>query len=103
MTLPVKLTEAPAWCIQYPTCGACEIDLTNEAGDGWTCDNCGTAWGSDANDGDAGELYESWSGVQLEGEPVTHEEAAQVASDRAEAERAKWWAEFRARQAVGPS
>lgn len=66
----IKLDKAPVWCIQYPTCSACEIDLFTD-GDGWICDSCGTAWGMNANDGDPGELYAEWSGEKPGGPPAS--------------------------------
>jgi hypothetical protein len=70
----IKLPEAPMWCIQYPTCSACAIDLDTD-GDGWTCPSCGTSWSMDANDGDRGELYASWAGEEPSGPEVSTDDA----------------------------
>lgn len=70
----IRLAEAPALCIQYPTCSACCVDLEAD-GDGWTCPVCGTSWDMDASDGDQGTLYANWSGVEATGPTVTEDEA----------------------------
>lgn len=72
----LRLTEAPAWCISYPTCSACCVEL--ELIDDWTCPSCGTSWDRRATDGDAGELYASWAGEPATGPEVTEDEAWQV-------------------------
>lgn len=77
----VKLSEPPMWCIQYPTCSACEVDLDTD-GDGWTCPSCGTTWPMSAGDGDKGELHESWAGEELPGPVLTAEQAAAEACYR---------------------
>lgn len=83
----IKLAEAPVFVCQSPHCGSCSVDLEYE--DGWVCPVCGTSWGADASDGDAGELYESWAGVELEGEALGDDAAFQagIAHDRAEREK----------------
>lgn len=70
----IKLAEAPVWCIQYPMCSACDIDLTHD-GDGWLCESCGTAWSGSANDGEVGELFEEWSGEKPEGPAASPDQA----------------------------
>ena len=72
----IKLAEAPALVVQYPTCGACGVDL--ECEDGWTCPVCGTYWPSDASDGDTGSLYEEWSGETLDSPAVDDDEASRA-------------------------
>ncbi len=66
----IKLDKAPVWVLQYPTCSACTVDLDTD-GDGWLCPQCGSIWDMRANDGDVGELYESWSGDTLSGPSLT--------------------------------
>ncbi len=53
---PLRLEEAPGFVIQFPLCGACEVDLEHESGVGWRCPSCWTTWSDHAGDGDAGEL-----------------------------------------------
>jgi len=72
----VRLAEAPEWCIQYPTCSACAVELDHD-GDGWQCPSCGTAWSTDANDGDKGTLYADWAGEESNGPIVTEDQARQ--------------------------
>lgn len=86
----VRLSEAPAWCIQYPTCSACEVELDTDGG-GWTCPNCGTSWDMQAGDGDRGCLYADWSGEESDGPIVTESEARAWGHyrDRLEAHR-RW-------------
>lgn len=74
MTDYIRLTDPPKWCVQYPTCSACSVDLETE-GDGWTCPVCGSSWGMDASDGDAGTLYSDWSGESATGPVVANEHA----------------------------
>ena len=71
----IRLSEPPIWCIQYPTCGTCCVDLETDC-DGWTCPVCGTAWPMSANDGDRGDLYADWSGDEPTGPACTEDEAA---------------------------
>lgn len=70
----IRLAEAPMWCIQYPTCSACAVDLETD-GDGWTCPCCGTSWDMSAGDGDRGELYAAWSGEEATGPIVSEDDA----------------------------
>lgn len=83
----IKLDEPPMWVIQYPQCSACLVDLQIE--DDWLCPVCGTSWDRDATDGDAGTLYETWSGETLSGPTLSHEEAGDEGwyRDRLEAHR----------------
>ena len=57
----MRLAKPPAWCIQFPTCSACDVDLDHD-GDGWTCPSCGTEWDSHASDGDTGTLPDGLTG-----------------------------------------
>lgn len=82
----IKLDKAPVWVLQYPTCSACTVDLDTD-GDGWLCPQCGSIWDMRANDGDVGELYESWSGDTLSGPSLTWDEAMNLAIRRATLER----------------
>lgn len=82
----IKLAEAPVWVIQYPQCSACMVDLFTD-GDGWTCPVCGTQWDMNANDGDKGELYESWSGETLEDDPVSESDAMKAGIEYEQAQR----------------
>lgn len=75
MTDYTRLAKAPMWCVQYPTCSACCIDLETD-GDGWTCPGCGTQWDMDASDGDRGELYADWAGEESTGPILTPGQAA---------------------------
>ena len=86
----VKLDSPPVWCIQYPTCSACEVEL--ELCEDWGCPVCGTRWSAYANDGDKGELYESWSGETLDSPPVTHSEASLLGISWERAQREKFLA-----------
>lgn len=70
----IRLAEPPAWCLEYPTCSACAVDLDTD-GDGWTCPTCGTSWGMDAGDGDRGTLYADWAGEEPTGPQVTQGDA----------------------------
>ena len=70
----IRLAEAPMWCIQYPTCSACAVDLETD-GDGWTCPCCGTSWDMSAGDGDRGELYAAWAGEESDGPIVSEDDA----------------------------
>lgn len=70
----IRLGEPPRWCVQYPTCSACAVDLETD-GDGWTCPVCGTSWSMDAGDGDKGTLYADWAGETPSG-PVVPENQA---------------------------
>ena len=76
----IKLATAPAIQFSSPTCGACMVDVEH-TWDDWTCQVCGTSWGSDACDGTEGDLYESWSGEELDGEAVD-DDAAELAGDK---------------------
>lgn len=87
MTEYVRLAEAPAWSVSYPTCSVCCVDLQYE--DGWLCPVCGTSWPGNASDGDTGTLYEDWSGETLEGETITEDEAQNVGIAYEQAERAR--------------
>lgn len=69
----IRLSEPPKWCIQYPQCSACVVDL--EFDDEWTCPMCGTTWGADAGDGDKGTLYAEWAGEDATGPAVSEDEA----------------------------
>lgn len=70
----IELAAPPMWCIQYPTCSACAIDLYLD-GDTWLCPSCGTTWGGNASDGDIGTLYADWSGSEPAGPPVDEGDA----------------------------
>ena len=70
----IRLSEAPKWCIQYPTCSACDVDLSTD-GDGWLCEVCGTSWDMNANDGDEGTLYADWAGKEPQGPSVAEGDA----------------------------
>ncbi len=70
----IRLAEPPQWCIQYPTCSACTVELDHD-GDGWACPVCGSAWSSDANDGDTGTLFADWAGEEATGPIVTEDQA----------------------------
>jgi hypothetical protein len=59
----LRLDEAPQWCLSYPTCSACCVDLDTDL-DSWTCPSCGTEWDMDAGDGDIGELYSTQCGEE---------------------------------------
>ena len=72
----IKLAEAPVFMFQSPQCGTCSVDLEWE--DGHVCPVCGTYWPGDATDGDEGELFESWSGEELDGETVDEDGAFQA-------------------------
>ena len=77
----IKLDKAPAWVLHYPTCSACTVELDTD-GDGWLCPQCGSIWDMRANDGDVGELYESWSGEDLPGPELTSDEAMELSIKR---------------------
>lgn len=70
----IRLAKPPEWCLQYPTCSACMVDLESD-GDGWTCPVCGTSWDAYAGDGDTGELYADWAGEESDG-PIVDESDA---------------------------
>lgn len=93
----VKLDSPPVLCIQFPTCSACEVDL--ELCEGWECPVCGTRWSASANDGDQGELYESWSGEKLDSPTVTHPEASLLGIAWERAQREKIFASLTERRA----
>jgi hypothetical protein len=82
----IRLAEAPQWCMQYPTCSACGVDLDND-GDGWVCPCCGTAWSNNAGDGDTGELYAAWAGEEATGPIVSKDEAVRWGDYQARMER----------------
>ena len=86
----VKLAEAPTWCIQYPTCSACTVDLETD-GDGWSCPNCGTQWDMDASDGDSGTLYADYYGEEPTGPQVTEKEAADWGHYRERLDQHRRW------------
>jgi uncharacterized Zn finger protein (UPF0148 family) len=88
MSAYVKLDKAPMFVLHHPTCSACGIDLEHD-GDTFTCPNCGTSWDPNANDGDEGQLYPSWSGEEVDGPVLTHDQALKVATYRERAERHK--------------
>lgn len=83
MSVYVRIAEAPEFVLNYPSCGACLVDLEHD-GDSFACPSCGSVWDSGANDGDKGELYE-----ELDGPILTHDQAAAVASYRERLERHK--------------
>jgi hypothetical protein len=67
----VRYDEPPQFVLHYPTCSACMVDLEHD-GDGWQCPKCGTAWDSNAGDGDDGELYPDWAGEDFDEDlPIT--------------------------------
>ena len=70
----VKLKEAPYISYSTPTCSTCleELDIED---DGWICPACGTFWSYSDNHGDAGQLYEEWSGEDLPGEALSENDA----------------------------
>lgn len=70
----IRLDTPPTWCIQYPTCSACDIELETD-GDGWLCPCCGTSWDLRAGDGDRGTLYADWAGEQPDGPDVPESDA----------------------------
>ena len=70
----IRLSKPPQWCIQYPTCSACTVDLDTD-GDGWVCPVCGTLWSQDAGDGDEGSLYTEWAGEEADGPIVPEDDA----------------------------
>lgn len=70
----IRLSKAPQWCIQYPTCSACDVELHTD-GDGWTCPSCGTSWDMQAGDGDTGTLYADWAGEEPTGPSVSDGDA----------------------------
>ncbi|WP_264032155.1 hypothetical protein [Cellulosimicrobium sp. SH8] len=86
----LKLAEAPSLVIHYPTCSTCDVDLENDGGDGWTCPSCGTSWDYGADDGDTGELYESWSGEELVGPVLDEDEAFRVSYGRKREEQERY-------------
>ena len=65
--------DAPVMVVSAPQCLACNVDLVR------VCPGCGTAWPSDAGDGEVGEPYASWSGEEPDGPEVTPAEAWRVA------------------------
>ena len=81
----VRLNEPPMWCIQYPTCSACDVDLETD-GDGWTCPNCGTTWPMHAGDGDRGTLC-----ADADGPVVTERGASEWGYYREQMRRHKMW------------
>ena len=83
----LKLDEAPTMSYQSPQCDACLIDLDSD--DGWLCPSCGTSWSHDASDGEAGELYEAWSGEELPGDAV-HWDDAWSTDHATKARRERW-------------
>lgn len=93
----IKLAEAPAFIYENPKCGACYVELGDDDGN-WMCPCCGTSWGSDAYDGEYGELYESWAGEELDGEPLDDDAAGEAGrAHKREADKAlykRWgWCE----------
>ena len=86
----IRLTEAPEWCIQYPTCSACTTELDCDY-DSWTCPTCGTSWDMDAADGERGTLYAEWSGDEPGGPAVTTREAVAWGLYREQLARHKMW------------
>lgn len=97
----IKLKRAPEWVLQFPQCSACMVDLETD-GDGWICPVCGTSWSTDANDGDVGELYESWSGEKLDGPALGEHEAMQAGVTWERAIREKTLASIRTSVQVDP-
>jgi hypothetical protein len=89
----ICLTEPPEWCIQYPTCSACSVDLYTDY-DGWTCPSCGTSWDMGAADGDRGTLYADWSGEQPAGPVVPESDAWRWGDYHARMERHRHLPEF---------
>lgn len=83
----IKLTEPPRFVFQDPTCSACGVDLVSE--DGWLCPVCGTSWSYDASDDDPGNLYEEWSGEELDAEPVDEDAAYQAGITHAREQRTR--------------
>lgn len=82
----IRLSEPPMWCVQYPTCSACDVSLDTD-GDGWTCPTCGTFWDMHAMDGDRGELYASWAGEEPTGPDVPEGDAWRWGDYRVRMER----------------
>lgn len=64
----IRYTTAPALHISY-NCGgmSCGIDTVHHDGDDFICNDCGTTW---HDDGDEGTLYPEWSGEDLTGPTV---------------------------------
>jgi predicted RNA-binding Zn-ribbon protein involved in translation (DUF1610 family) len=89
----IRLAEPPMWCIQYPTCSACAIDLFLD-GDTWLCPSCGTTWDGRANDGDTGTLYRDWAGEEPSGPVVASGDAWQWGDYRERLERHRSLPEF---------
>ncbi|HUX69179.1 MAG TPA: hypothetical protein VMV41_01585 [Cellulomonadaceae bacterium] len=82
----LRLTEAPTWCISYPTCSVCCVDL--EYDDDWMCPSCGTSWDSGSSDGDTGTLYGDWAGEPATGPEVTEDEAWRISHLKGDARAA---------------
>lgn len=93
MTDYIRLAEAPRWCIQYPICSACTVELDHD-GDGWTCPVCGTSWDTDASDGDTGTLYADWAGEEPSGPFVSEGDAYVWGSYHKRLERHRLLPEF---------
>lgn len=93
----VKLAEPPTLELRAPTCSACSVDLISE--DGWMCPVCGTCWSYNDGDGDAGELYEAWSGETLDGDSIDSDAAFQAGVEFERREREAVLARFAKREA----
>lgn len=52
---PLRLEEAPELFIQFPLCGACDVELEIDP-DSMVCPSCWTSWSHRAGGSDPGEL-----------------------------------------------
>ena len=92
MTDYLKLAEPPGISYRAPVCDACLEELDWD-GDSLRCPTCGTSWSEGASDGDAGDLYEQWSGETLEGPTIENDYAYLAASElmrKLRGETQKW-------------
>lgn len=74
--MTLKLDHTPVLVIRSPLCGTCWVGVDFDS-DGMICPSCGTYWDRDAVDYTKGELTEEWE--ELPGEPISEEEAQDIA------------------------
>ena len=73
----VKYAVAPRLSMNDPDCSACAVSVES-TGDGWECPTCGTAWDYSDGEDDCGQLFEEWSGEELDLELTDPDDAWEV-------------------------